>query len=81
MWNGLYQDLYNKAKRLITKNACMKFYDASKPLHLQTDASGIDLGASLMQMWEGMNCRCEEVPNNVALHSVVFASKSLSSVK
>ena len=48
LWNGTYQDLYDKAKKLITKHACMKFYDSLKPLYFGTDASGIGLGASLL---------------------------------
>ena len=27
-WNGMYQDLHDKAEKVITENACMKFYDA-----------------------------------------------------
>ena len=49
---------------------------ASKPLYLEIDASGIDLGTCLLQMQEGKNCRCEEVPNNVALCLIAFTHKS-----
>ena len=55
-WNVLYQGLYDKAKRLIKRETYMKFYDASKPLYIETDASDVGLGASLLQMQEGMNC-------------------------
>ena len=57
----------------------MKFYNASKPLYLDTDASHIGLGVNVLQMQEGMNCRCEKVPNNAALCPIAFASKSLLS--
>ena len=57
------------------KDVCMKFYDASKPLYLQTDASGVGLGAGLLQMQQGMNCTYDEVPNKVALHPNAFASR------
>ena len=57
-WNGTNQNLYDKAKRMITRDACMKFYDALKPLYLETDASGIGIGDGLLQMTEGMNCGC-----------------------
>ena len=32
---------------------CIKFYDDTKSLYLETDASGVGLGAALMQTWEG----------------------------
>ena len=31
-------------------NACINFYNETKPLYLQTDASGIGLGAALLQL-------------------------------
>ena len=80
-WNGSYQGLYDKAKRLTTRDACMEFYEASKPLYLEMDTSGIDPGACLMQMHEGMNCGCNEVLDNAALCPIAFASKILSSME
>ena len=73
----MYQDPYDKGKRLITKDACMTFYEASKSLYMDTYTSGIGLVASLLQMWECMNCRHEAVPNNVSLKTNAFANKSL----
>ena len=52
---------------MIQRGACMKFYDASKPLHTEMDASDVDCGASLFQIREGMNCRCDEVLDNVII--------------
>ena len=46
IWNSMYQSLYDKAKNIISQDAYMKFYDASKPLFLNTDISGVSLGAS-----------------------------------
>ena len=60
----MYQYLHDKAKKIIKKDACMKFYDASRLLYLETDASGIGLRAGLLQVWDGMNCGCNEVPEN-----------------
>ena len=59
----------------------MKLYDASKSLYMEMGASGIGFGTRLLQMHEGMNCKHEEVPGNVALHPIAFASKSLSSME
>ena len=35
----------------------MKFFDAARPLYLETNASGIGHGARLLQVRDGMNCR------------------------
>ena len=48
-WNLSYQALFNKAKLLIKSDMCMKFYDDTKLLYLETDASGVGLGAALQQ--------------------------------
>ena len=42
-WNTSYQQLFDKAKSLIKGEVCMKFYDDTKPLYLETDASGVSL--------------------------------------
>ena len=39
--NTAYQKLFDKAKSIITEDVCMKFYDGTQPLYLETDASGI----------------------------------------
>ena len=48
-WNVTYQKIFNKAKALIREDVCMKFYDETKPLYIETDASGVGLGAALIQ--------------------------------
>ena len=40
-WNATYQKLFNKAKSIIKEDACMKFYDETQPLYLETDMSGV----------------------------------------
>ena len=37
------------------KDACMKCYDTSRSLYLETDVSGVGLGAGLLQVRDGMN--------------------------
>ena len=69
--------MFNKAKSLIKADMCMKFYN-TKPLYLETDASGIGLGAALLQMCKGTACQKDVVPNNTTLCPIVFASKSLT---
>ena len=44
---------------------CMKFYDDTKPLYLETDASGVGLGSALLQMHEGTTCQKDTVPETL----------------
>ena len=48
-WHASYQSLLNKAKLLIKSDMCMKFYNDTKLLYLETDASGVGLGTALLQ--------------------------------
>ena len=77
----MYQDLCGKANDIIREDTCMKFSDTSKPLNLETDASGIGIGTGLLQVRNGMSCRQDEVLDNTALCPTVFASKILSSME
>ena len=74
--HGMYQDLYDKAKKIVIIDACMKFYNASRPLCLKTDVFYVTLGAKLLQVRNGMNCQHDEVPDNATLCPIVFASKT-----
>ena len=56
---------------------CMKFYDDTKPLYLKTDASGIGLGAALLQLRESTTCQTHMAPDNTILCPIAFASKRL----
>ena len=71
------QDLYDKAKIIIKQDAYLKFYNASKPLYLETDAYGVGLEAGLLQVREGMNYGCDEVTDNMTLCPTAFASTSM----
>ena len=77
-WNTSYQDTYDKTKSLIKADACMEFYDETKSLYLETDASGIGLGAALIQTRDGSSCLKDSIPNNTILQPIVFTSKSLT---
>ena len=45
----------------------MKFYGVARHLYLETDASGISLGAGLLQVRDGINCGHDEIPDNTIL--------------
>ena len=77
-WNASYQSLFNKAKLLIKSDMCMKLNNDTKPLYLEPDASRVGLGAALLQKQEGTTCQKDAVPDNTILHSIAFASKSLT---
>ena len=48
-------ELIDKARALIKEDACMKFYNKTRPLYLETDIYGVGLGARLLQIRDGMN--------------------------
>ena len=47
-WNAAHQAINDSIKSLIKADACMKFYDKSKSLHLETDASRLGLETTLL---------------------------------
>ena len=55
----------------------MKFYDNTKLLYLETDASRFGLGAAQLQMCKGTTCQKDIAPDNTILCPIMFASKSL----
>ena len=77
-WNASYQQLFEKAKSLIKADVCMKFYDDTKPLYLETDASGVGLGAALLQLHDNTTCQKGMAPDNIILCPIAFASKILT---
>ena len=76
--NESHQQLFVKAKSLIKADICMKFYDDTKPLYLETDASGVGLGTALLQLHDNTTCQKDMVLDNTILHPIAFASKSLT---
>ena len=77
----MYQDLYDRAKKIIKNDSYVKFHNASRSLYLETDASGTCLGTRLLQVWDGMNYGHDEVLHNATLHSIAFISKRLLSTE
>ena len=53
--NGSYQNLFDKAETLIKEDACMKFYDETRPLYLETDRPRVGLETGLLHIRNEMN--------------------------
>ena len=81
IWNATHQKIFNKAKTFIKEDSCMKFYDETKPLHIEMDASGVGLGAALLQTRSSTSCPRDEVQDNSLHRPITFANKNLSSVE
>ena len=56
----------------------MKFYDKTKPLYLETDASGVGLCSTLLQTRSNTSCHKDEAPDNCILRPIAFPSKRLT---
>ena len=59
----------------------MKFYNKKEPLYLETDTSGVRLGAGLLQVRDGIWFQKNEALDKVVLCPKTFASKSLTSTE
>ena len=77
-WNASYQQPFDKAESLIKVEVCMKFYDDTKLLYLETDASGVGLGVALIQLHNNTACQKGMAPDNTILCPIALASKSLT---
>ena len=51
MW---HKKIFDKAKSIIKEDACIKFYDETKPLYIETNASGH--GGALLQTRSVTSC-------------------------
>ena len=70
--------MFNKAKSIIKEDACMKFYDETQPVYIEVDASGVGLGATLLQTRSNTSCPKDEAPDNSILRPTAFTSKTLT---
>ena len=73
--------MFDKAKAIIKEDACMKFYDETKPLYIETDAFEVGLGAALLQTRSKTSYPRGEVPDNSILRPIAFYNKILTRVE
>ena len=79
--NATYQKILNKAKAIIKEDACLEFYDETKPLYKETDAFGVGLGAALLQTRSNTSCHKDKALDNIILRLIAFTSKCLTGAK
>ena len=60
-WNNTYQRLYNRAKTTIKKDATIVFYIMKEQLYLETNMSGVSIGASPLQTKILLACGSKEL--------------------
>ena len=85
-WYQHCTDAFNKAKTLVNKDCYLTFYNPNKPPFIETDASKVKLGRSLLQTEEDLKeYEIEDdtltLPMAFQLKPVAYASKSLMSVE
>ena len=56
-------------------------YDKTKPFSLETDTSGVGLGAALLETRSDTICPKDEAQDNSIFRPITFVSKSLSSAE
>ena len=72
----MHHDIYDKAKEIVKKDVCIRFFNAARFLYLETETSGIGIGTGLLRLRDGMNCGHDEMPHNAILHPTAFTSKT-----
>ena len=55
-----------------------EIYDETKPLYVETDVSGVGLGAAFLQTRSNTSFHRDEAPDNRILRPIAFSSKSLT---
>ena len=80
-WNATYEKLFDKAKSIIKEDTCMNIYDKNQQPYLETDTSGVGLGAARLQARNSTNCPRDKALNNSILRCIAFVSKSLISAE
>ena len=73
LWSEQHSNAFSKAKELVSKTPCLRYFDISSPVVLQVDASEYDLGAALLQPVTDPNAS-----SDIQWQPVAFSSSSLT---
>ena len=77
VWTVEHDNAFKQLKSAISKDCLIQFYDTTKPLYIECDASKRGIGCVLLQPDDDVpQERVNDIPTN--LRPVAYASKSLS---
>ena len=76
-WNVTYQTMFEEAKAIIKEGTCMRFYDETKPLYMETDV-WVWLRTILLKTRDNMSCHRDQAPDNSIFRHITFSSKRLT---
>ena len=76
LWADQHTEAFTKAKELVSKAPCLRYFDVNAPVVLQVDASEYGLGAALLQPVKSPNRTTE-----VNWQPVAFSSSSLTATE
>ena len=76
LWADQHTEAFTKAKELVSKAPCLRYFDVNAPVVLQIDASEYGLGAALLQPVKFPNRTTE-----VNWQPVAFSSSSLTATE
>ena len=82
VWNATYQDIFDNAKQLISKDAKLQYYRPREELYLESDASKTGLGAALLQIDKTAVFESKgDIPATAVLRPIAYASKALTATE
>lgn len=76
LWADQHTEAFTKAKELVSKAPCLRYFDVNAPVVLQVDASEYGLGAALLQPVKSPNRTTD-----VNWQPVAFSSSSLTATE
>ena len=80
IWTDTHTVAFNHIKEHVSNDVKLQFFDSSKPLFIEVNASKQGIGVAMLQCDPIVkNSSTTEIPNN--LHPISYASKTLSEME